>query len=54
MPLMKAMFPNRQTKDWLPTVKIGEVHTKVEKIIRPAVGDGQISGPMVQKVRVIG
>lgn len=50
MPLLKMMFPKRQTKDWLPTEKMGEVHTNLEKMVRPAVGDGQMSEPTMQKV----
>lgn len=50
MPLMMAMFPGRQTKDWLPTEKMGEVHTKVEKMVRPEASTGQLSEPTLQKV----
>ena len=50
MPLLKALYPDRKNKDWLPTEKTGEVHTKVEKMVRPALGDDQLSEPTVQKV----
>jgi superfamily I DNA/RNA helicase len=50
MPSLKMVFPNRQTKDWLPTEKMGAVHTKEEKMIRPAACDGQMSEPTLQKV----
>jgi superfamily I DNA/RNA helicase len=50
MPLLKARYPSRQNKDWLPTDKTGEVHTEVEKMVRPDLGDGQLREPTLQKV----
>ena len=53
MPLLKKRYPDRKSKDWLPTDKTGEVHLTVERIVRPASNDGQLSEPTVQKVQLV-
>lgn len=50
MPKLQAMFPDREIKDWLPTAKIGEIHTKVEKMVRTKLSNGQLSEPTLQQV----
>lgn len=50
LPSLKARFPGRKSKNWLPTDKVGEVHTVVEKLVRPDTENGQVGVPTLQRV----
>ncbi len=34
MPRLKTTFPDRKEKQWLPTDKLGQVHTEIQKVVR--------------------
>jgi len=52
MPDLVRMFPDRQKKDWLPTDKVGEVFTAVEKMVRTKDTAGQLGEPHVRSDRI--
>jgi hypothetical protein len=43
MPTLKARFPDRKDKEWLPTEKAGHVHTQMQKMVRPKGPEDQPS-----------
>jgi RecA/RadA recombinase len=48
MPTLKARFPDRKDKDWLPTEKAGHVHTEMQKVVRPKGLEGQSGTPAME------
>lgn len=52
MPNLMDMFPERQKKDWLPTDKVGDVFTAIEKMVRTKDKTGQLGEPEVKSARI--
>lgn len=52
MPTLKARFPDRKDKEWLPTDKSGSVHTVVQKMICPKGAQDPLSTPAMESAPI--
>lgn len=52
MPTLKARFPDRKDKEWLPTEKAGHVHTQMQKMVRTKGPADQPSTPTMESTPI--